>query len=81
MNLLKKFTRPRKDLTSLLQEGVGQSHTAFVFSGEGVTLAEEYSKPALALPKKYFDPHSVKPDFCNTWRRSLMCYSCHLKTL
>ena len=77
MNLLNKFTKPRKDHTSLQQEGVGQSCIALVFSEEGATPIEEYSKPkcvALVLPKKHFDPRNVKPaafSFNNTHQRSL----------
>ena len=63
-----KFTKPGKDRTSLLQEGVGQFCTALVFSEEGATPTEDYSKPkctALVLPKKHFDPRSVKPAACS----------------
>jgi len=67
------FTEPIKDLMPLLQEGIGQSQIALVFSGEGATPVEEYSKTrciALVLPRKHLDPHSVKPaalSFINAW--------------
>ena len=64
----KKFVKPRNDLTSFGDLGVGQSATACAFSVLDLIPSLEYSNPRCVIeliPKKHLEPLSVNPAACS----------------
>ena len=74
MKRRKKLAKPRNDLTSFGDLGVGQSTIAHAFSVLGLIPSLKYSKRRCVvelIPKEHLEPLSVNPAACSQPRTRL----------